>query len=63
MITLGGDADETFPFLTEDTIRYGWNLPDPSLEPGATEATLAVFRSIRDELKGKLARLVTTLPG
>lgn len=63
LVSIGEAADETFPFMSEDAIRYNWDMSDPADLAGEGEQVLEVFRTARDELKHRIARLAAAMPG
>jgi arsenate reductase len=54
VITVCDDANEACPFFPGATNRLHWSLPDPSAAEGTEEERLAVFRSVRDELRDRV---------
>ncbi len=48
------DANESCPFFPGAKERLHWSLPDPSRAGGTDEERLAVFRSLRDQLKDRI---------
>ena len=51
VITVCDDANEACPFFLGAKSRLHWSLPDPSAAKGSEEERLAVFRSVRDQLR------------
>ena len=51
VVTVCDDANETCPFFPGAKQRLHWSLPDPSSADDTREDRLAVFRSVRDQLK------------
>jgi arsenate reductase (thioredoxin) len=51
VITVCDDANEACPFFPEFSTRLHWSLRDPSQARGSEQERLAVFRSVRDELR------------
>jgi len=51
VITVCDDANEACPFFPGAKSRLHWSLPDPSAAKGSEEERLAVFRSVRDQLR------------
>jgi arsenate reductase (thioredoxin) len=51
VITVCDDANEACPFFPGAERRLHWSLPDPSAAEGTEEERLAVFRTVRDELR------------
>jgi arsenate reductase len=54
VITVCDDANEACPFFPGAANRLHWSLPDPSAAEGTYEERLAVFRSVRDELRDRV---------
>jgi arsenate reductase (thioredoxin) len=54
VITVCHDANEACPFFPGATTRLHWSLPDPSAAKGSEEERLAVFRSVRDEIRDRM---------
>jgi arsenate reductase (thioredoxin) len=54
VITVCDDANEACPFFAGATERLHWSLPDPSAAEGSEEERLAVFRSVRDQLRDRM---------
>jgi len=54
VITVCDDANEACPFFPGAKSRLHWSLPDPSAAKGSEEERLAVFRSVRDQLRDYL---------
>jgi arsenate reductase (thioredoxin) len=54
VITVCDDANEACPFFPGATTRLHWSLPDPSAAKGSEEERLAVFRSVRDEIRDRM---------
>jgi arsenate reductase len=50
-------AEEVCPVWLGDAHRLHWPLPDPAAAMGSDEEILASFRSVRDELNGRLGAL------
>jgi arsenate reductase (thioredoxin) len=53
VITVCDDANEACPFFPGATTCLHWSLPDPSAAKGSEEERLAVFRSVRDQLRDR----------
>lgn len=53
VITLCGE--EECPLFLGKAERLHWGLPDPAAVPGGEAARLAAFRSVRDELRQRIA--------
>jgi arsenate reductase (thioredoxin) len=54
VITVCDDANEACPFFPGTNNRLHWSLPDPSAAKGSEEERLAVFRSVRDEIRDRM---------
>jgi arsenate reductase (thioredoxin) len=54
VITVCDDANEACPFFPGAKERLHWSLPDPSSAEGSEEERLAVFRSVRDQLRDRV---------
>lgn len=54
-------AEEECPALPGDVHRLHWGLPDPAGAAGSDEERLQAFRSVRDELRGRLPALLGEL--
>ncbi|HKH59029.1 MAG TPA: arsenate reductase ArsC [Rubrobacter sp.] len=59
VITVCDDANEACPFFPGATTRLHWSLRDPSQARGSEEERLAVFRSVRDELRSRIEQELT----
>jgi len=51
-------AEEVCPVWLGDAWRLHWGLPDPAGLEGTEEEKLEAFRSVRDELRGRLSVLL-----
>lgn len=51
-------ADEICPLVPGIVNRQSWGLPDPTAATGTEEETLAVFRTIRDELRNRIEKMM-----
>ena len=51
VITVCDDANEACPIFPNATHRLHWSLPDPSKATGSEEEKLAVYRSVRNDLR------------
>jgi arsenate reductase (thioredoxin) len=60
VITLCDDANETCPFFPNAANRLHWSFPDPSVATGGEEERLAVFRQVRDGIRGRIQKLIAT---
>jgi arsenate reductase len=54
VITVCDDANEACPAFPGAKNRLHWSLPDPSAAKGTEEQRLAVFRKVRDQIKGRI---------
>ncbi len=48
-------AEEVCPVFLGTALRVHWGLPDPAVAAGSEEQKLQAFRSVRDELRRRLA--------
>ena len=56
VITVCDDANESCPFFPGARERLHWSLPDPSKATGSEAEQLAVYRQVRDALRGRIER-------
>ena len=63
VVTLCGDADARCPLIFGRLGRRHWPLPDPARATGSEAEILAVFRSVRDDIEGRVRALISDLPG
>ena len=56
VITVCDDANESCPVFPGARERLHWSLPDPSQATGTEAAQLAVYRQVRDALRGRMER-------
>ena len=56
VITVCDDANEACPFFPGATNRLHWSFEDPARAEGSEEERLAVFRKVRDKLRGRIER-------
>ncbi len=62
IITLCGDANERCPIVPPTAlVRRHWDLPDPAKAKGTEEEILAQFRAVRDDIRLRIAALLTEL--
>ncbi len=54
VITVCDDANESCPYFPGAKKRLHWSLPDPSAAKGSEEERLAVFLSVRDQLRDRV---------
>ncbi|MDI3269599.1 MAG: arsenate reductase (thioredoxin) [Bacillota bacterium] len=60
-ITLCGDAEEACPATPPQVRRDHWPLRDPARATGSEEEVLQVFRDVRDEIAGRVKKLLEEL--
>jgi arsenate reductase len=58
VITVCDAAFEQCPEFSAKTSRLHWSVEDPSRYPGPSDAQLAAFRRVRDELAARIAQWV-----
>ena len=58
VVTLCGSAEEYCPITPPGIRRIHWPIKDPVGSVGTEEAIMADFRRARDEIKGKVQKLV-----
>jgi arsenate reductase len=56
VITVCDDANEACPVFFGARERLHWSFPDPSKATGTEEEQLAVYRSVRDAIRGRIER-------
>ncbi len=54
VITVCDEANEACPFFPGAKNRLHWSFEDPSRAGGSEDAQLAVFRSVRDEIRERI---------
>ena len=54
MVTVCDDANESCPVFLGAKERLHWSLPDPSRATGSEADQLAVYRRVRDALRGRI---------
>jgi arsenate reductase len=54
VITVCDDANELCPIFPNATHRLHWSLPDPSKATGSQAERLAVYRTVRDDLRARI---------
>lgn len=57
VITLCGDARDKCPMTPPSVEKQHWPLPDPAGATGSEAEKLAVFRSVRDEIRNRVLAL------
>jgi arsenate reductase len=63
VITVCDDANETCPVFPGAQHRLHWSFPDPSRAKGTSEERLAVFRAVRDAIRGRVEQFLATVGG
>jgi arsenate reductase len=58
VITLCDHAAVSCPVFPGEGQRIHWPLEDPASAKGTTEERLSVFRKVRDEIKGRIEKLL-----
>ena len=61
VVTVCGHADEHCPVLPESKRKEHWPLNDPAAATGSAEAVLPVYRDSRDDIRERVAELLTRL--
>jgi arsenate reductase len=61
VVTLCGSADRRCPPLPAGVAKEHWPLPDPAAAEGGEEEVVAVFRSVRDEVRRRVEELMEGL--
>lgn len=54
VITVCDDANESCPTFFGARQRLHWSIPDPSRATGTEQEQLAVYRAVRDQLRGRI---------
>jgi arsenate reductase len=52
VITVCGNADQVCPMFPGQVNRYHWGFDDPAHATGTEDEQMAVFRRVRDEIRG-----------
>jgi arsenate reductase len=60
-ITVCDNAKESCPVFPGNVKRIHWSFDDPAEATGSEEEKLAVFRRVRDEIKGKLENFTSSI--
>jgi arsenate reductase (thioredoxin) len=60
VITVCDNANERCPVFPGKTERIHWSFDDPAAAAGDEAARLAVFRRVRDEIRGRLRDFIAT---
>ncbi len=63
IVTLCGNAEESCPRTPPDIERIHWPIKDPVGATGTEDEIMDKFRSARDEIKGKIIKLINALKG
>lgn len=61
VVTLCGDARDKCPMTPVSVEKQHWPLPDPAGATGTEAEKLAVFRSVRDEIRERVLALRETV--
>ena len=61
VVTVCGHADEHCPVLPPNTQKEHWPLDDPARASGTEEEIMAFFRASRDDIRERVAELLTRL--
>lgn len=61
VVTVCGHADEHCPVLPAETRKEHWPLSDPAKATGSEAEIMAVFRASRDDIKQRVADLLSRL--
>ncbi len=59
VITVCDNAKENCPVFPSKTERVHWSFDDPAAAEGGDEERLAVFRRVRDEIRGRLREWIS----
>ncbi|WP_376693987.1 arsenate reductase (thioredoxin) [Wenzhouxiangella sp. EGI_FJ10409] len=60
VVTVCGHADEHCPVLPPGVRRVHWPLPDPARASGSEDDIMAQFRTVRDDIRGRVQELLET---
>jgi len=61
VVTVCGHADENCPLLPPGTKKVHWPLSDPAKATGTEEEIMQIFRTSRDEIRGRVMGLLDEL--
>jgi arsenate reductase len=61
LVTVCGHADEHCPVLPASVRKEHWPLSDPAKAKGSADEVLAVFRASRDDIRRRVAELMSRL--
>jgi arsenate reductase len=62
VITVCDHANERCPLFSGAATRIHWSFEDPSQATGTDQERLAVFRRVRDAIRGRLSEWLAGLP-
>ena len=62
VITVCDQANEACPIFSGARERLHWSFPDPSRATGAEEEQLAIYREVRDGIRGRIERELLAAP-
>jgi len=57
VVTLCGDARDRCPVTPASVVKQHWPLPDPAQATGTLAERLAAFRTVRDQIRQRVADL------
>jgi arsenate reductase len=60
VVTVCGHANENCPVFPARTIRLHWPFEDPAAIEGSEEVRLAAFRSVRDQIAGRVKQFLAS---
>ena len=63
VITVCDDANDACPTFPGGKRRLHWSFPDPSKATGSEDEQLAVYRTVRDAIRGRIDRFVAGQAG
>ena len=61
VLTVCDNANEHCPVFPGQTVRIHWSFDDPAAATGDEQMRLAVFRRVRDEIRGRLRDFIATV--
>ena len=61
VVSVCGHADKNCPLLPAGTRKVHWPLEDPAKATGSEEAIMQVFRASRDDIRGRIQALLSSL--
>lgn len=59
VITVCDNANQNCPIFPGKALRIHWSFDDPALASGSEDEQRGVFRRVRDEIRAKLAELIS----